>query len=123
MPWRLRLADDPSVIELTCSGQVRPEELYSALVAATAAAKKGRTRLFLADCSGMEGGHSIMDLYGLISLYESSGVDRSMREAIILPPLEAPTKVVEFYKETCRNQGFDVRLFHARSEALEWLKG
>ena len=121
MAWKVRVTGSPAMVELTYSGHVPPEELYSALVASVAAAREEGTKRFLADCTLLEGGHSTMDLYGLISLYDRVGVPADLREAIVLPSVANASKTIRFYEETCRSRGFTVRVFEDRDGAEQWL--
>ena len=64
---------------------------------------------------------SIIDLYGLGKLLETAGVVRDSREAIVVPQLDAAAKDVRFWETTCRNRGFNVRVFQTMADASAWL--
>lgn len=68
----------------------------------------------------MVGGHSIVDLYALIKLLESRDL-RGLKEAILMPSLQASRQDVEFYETACLNRGFNVKVFRDRQAALDWL--
>ena len=121
MAWYIKHNGDEKIIELTYSGIVSPPELQDALSAAMSCSKKEGTTFFLADCTDMAGGHSITDLYFLISLYEMHGL-RGMKEAVILPALKSTFEQVRFYETTCLNRGFDVKIFSNHQDAIAWLK-
>jgi hypothetical protein len=121
MSWQLNLLEDPKTVEIKYIGIVDPAELVEVFTAAVALATKNQTRLYLADCTDMIGGHSITDLYNLIALYEATGLDWHSKEAILLPHLAATTDDVLFYETACRNRGFNVRVFRTRVEATAWL--
>lgn len=120
MTWNIKFNSKFKFIELSYVGLVSPAELNEALLAAAALSKEKQTLDFFADCSELAGGHSIMDLYALISLFESTGV-RGLKEAIIFPSLQATIEDVKFYETACLNRGYNVRVFANRQEALTWL--
>lgn len=123
MPWTIHFNPATQTVELAYTGVVSPKDLQEALVAALDLATKNQTSLFLADCTKMVGGHSVADLYFLISLFESSGFKREIKEAILLPSLQSSVEDVYFYETTCLNRGYNVKLFKKRDDALAWLKG
>jgi hypothetical protein len=121
MPWQAKLVNDPPLVEMTYTGSVTANELHEALVAAASLSKSGKTFFFLADCTDMLGGHSFMDLYNLISLFDTHGIGREVKEAIILPAAETTQEATKFYEVACQNRGYNVRSFRERTEALSWL--
>jgi hypothetical protein len=122
MPWSANIID-PNIVELVYTGEVTPAELMEALQAAGSLSHKHQTNLFLADCTEMAGGHSITDLYFLISAYEAAGLQYGSKEALLLPKLKSPAEEVKFYEVACSNRGFIVKIFIGRHEALQWLRG
>jgi hypothetical protein len=122
MPWDLNLDHDRKIVRITYAGLVTPAELKDSLIATVSVSKKNGILHYLTDCSGMVGGHSATDLYFLISLFESVGIDREAKEALILPHLQSTVKEVEFYETACINRGYSVKIFRNAEEALVWLK-
>jgi len=121
MAWAANYNRDHDLVELVYKGKVTPADLHEALLAAVKLAKENNCILFLADCSEMEGGHSVVDLYGLISLYESVGLQLKMKEALLLPSMKSPKEDVKFYETACLNKGFNVKVFSQKEKALTWL--
>jgi hypothetical protein len=91
------------------------------MVAASTLAQSAKQYRFFADCSEMTGGHSVVDLYNLIRKYETNGISRIMREAVILPKNPEAIPEVQFYETASFNNGYNVRIFTAHEEALSWL--
>ena len=123
MPWSIKYHSDGCFVETRYEGILRPDELRAAVAATLEAGGIHHTRSFLGDCTKLEGGHSIVDLYPLVDLVESFDSSRKLREAIILPLLSAPTKDVEYWETAVRNRGFTIRLFRSRDAAMRWLLG
>jgi hypothetical protein len=121
MPWKAKINESDRFIELTYSGIVTPDELQEALLAAVTLSKDHRTDLFFADCSSMAGGHSIADLYFLISAYPAAGARHGVKEALLLPRMESPAEEVRFYETACLNKGYTVKVFSEKHDALDWL--
>jgi hypothetical protein len=122
MPWQATLADNSAFVELIYSGNVGPKELQEALAAAADLSRRSKAALFLADCSSMIGGHSLMDLFHLISTFPENGINRLHKEAILLPENESAMENVRFFEVACQNRGFNVRSFRTRRDALAWLR-
>lgn len=123
MPWNTNIDDGSKFIEFTYSGVVTAQELHDAITATSPIIKTTGILRFLADCTQMIMGHSIVDLYYLIDLYEKLGLSRNMKEAILLPSPHASSEEVKFYETACYNKGYHVKIFEAREDALLWLLG
>lgn len=121
MPWSVRFVTEQNYVETQYAGVLTGEELRAAVHATLDAGKAAGTHDYLGDCTAMEGGHSVVDLYPLVDLLEASNTARTYREAIILPTLSAPAKDVAFWETAAKNRGFTIRLFTNREEALRWL--
>jgi hypothetical protein len=83
--------------------------------------KENNIKLFLADCTTMSGGHSVMDLYGLIEMFEILKIERDVKEAVIMTSLQDSIDEIRFYETACKNRGFNVRIFKDKDEAVAWL--
>jgi hypothetical protein len=121
MPWSARIID-PNIVELVYADIVTPAELTAALLAAANLSRQHRTNLFFADCTDMVGGHSVTDLYFLISAYESAGLNYGLKEALLLPMMQSPAEEVKFYEIACHNRGYKVKIFTEKQDALNWLR-
>ncbi len=121
MPWQASFNQSLQCVELVYSQIVTPKELNDAFLEAVQILSDHNSRNVLADCSEMVGGHSMVDLYYLIDLYQSVGLRHDMREAIVLPSLQATASEVKFYEVACLNRGYHVKLFKSRELATQWL--
>lgn len=121
MPWNTSYRADLDAVMTVYSGVIAAASLQEAVESSLALARRHGTTRFLSDCRTLEGGHSIIDLYGLGNLLETAGVARDSREAIVLPQLDAAAKDVRFWELTCQNRGFNVRVFQTMADASAWL--
>ena len=122
MPWQTRLLEPERIVESTFSGLLSPAELVAGFTASVALGKQSDILLFLADCTALEGGHSLLDVFSLLNMFESVGLDRRVKEAVLLGKSTPAADRLEFYETACRNRGYTVRLFSDRDEAVAWLK-
>jgi hypothetical protein len=100
-----------------------PQDLQAAIEATLReAAARGAVR-FLADCSSLAGGHSIADLYAMAQLLDGAAMPEGLREALVLPQLNAAAEDVQFWETICVNRGYTVRVFEERAAAEAWLAG
>lgn len=119
MPWKVLAHPDLPIVETTYAGIMTGADVAAAAAETLRVANGlGRNRLF-ADCSSLEGGHTILDLYDLTNLEQVSGL--RLREAILQPELASAMEMVRFWETACLNRGFTVRIFADRDEATRWL--
>ena len=121
MPWTTRLMPAQDYIESTFSGQITPAELQDAFETSMALVRETDCRRILADCTRMQGGHSVIDLYFLADALLATGLASKLREAVLLPELPDSAENVRFWETTCANRGIRVRVFTDRAEAMAWL--
>ena len=121
MPYRTHFDPEHDLIEVTYFGSLTPADLERAAhEILEQLAQRGFKRV-LADCSSIEGGHSVFDLYALADWLSTHA--SHLKEAVVVPVQGLAADKVEFWETTCQNRGLLVRLFHERQEALAWLCG
>ena len=102
-------------------GTIPAESLRDAVRATLALAQDRGSRRFLADCSSLEGGHSILDLYELGKSIEGSGVGRDLREAIVLPELMSQRQMFDSGRQRAGIAASTSGCFPTAAEARAWL--
>ena len=120
MPWESSYVAEWDAVLTTYGGRLAPDDLMAAVQATLACARDHDTARFIADCRTLEGGHSIVDLYGIVQLIESLDRRGSLREAVVLPQLKAAAGEVQFWETACSNRGYDVKVFATFEEAQAW---
>lgn len=121
MPVRIAVHEDERFVEATFEGPIAPTELMEAVLECLAAARRIGTPNFFADCTALLPGQSAFDIYHLVQGYEALGVERTMREAVLVPAGTATEQDLAFYETVASNRGYCVRVFVDRDQALGWL--
>jgi hypothetical protein len=122
VPASCRFLEGQEVVESVYSGEVSPQDQQRNILLAVAAAKERGVYRFFTDLSAMRNGPSPGELIAAVERFESLGVPRTMREALVLPPGSATAADVRFYEDACQNRGWNMRLFPDRPAALAWLQ-
>lgn len=120
MPWKLNVHANLGFIETVYQGVVTEVELRRAIGEKRSAQQATGFARFLSDCSHLEGGHSLADLYFLAKDLMSSADSKGIRDALIMPAGPA-RELVQFWETTGSSLGLDVRAFENRDDALRWL--
>lgn len=121
MPWRTNVPPDLPIIETIYSGFLTPSELFAAVSETLALVRVHGKTLLLGDCTALEVGNSSLDLFQAADLFLSSGISRTLKEAILVPSLPIAVQSVQLWETMCLNRGLHVRLFQDRQTALDWL--
>jgi hypothetical protein len=121
MSWHTAFNAELKIIESTYSGVVTAEDLGQAVRSAITIGLKEKVGRCLTDCSRMEGGHSLFDLFAQIDTLQGNTLEMAIREALIMPVAAESVERVRFWEDACRNRGLDVRIFREREAALAWL--
>lgn len=123
MPWHIKIHSDWPIIETCYEGALSPKDLSDAVAKTMAIACTREEQFLLADCTALEGGHSLFDLYALVDVLLASGIAHTLKEAVLLPTITETAEKVRFWETTCLNRGIEVRTFTDRQRAIEWLMG
>ncbi|MBX7223065.1 MAG: hypothetical protein K1Y36_24175 [Blastocatellia bacterium] len=81
------------------------------------------TVLLLGDCSGLAGGHSLVDLFALAKNLGQTDLGFKVKEAVLVAADSPMLSQIQFWETTCFNRGICVRIFQDREEAIAWLCG
>jgi hypothetical protein len=122
MPYELRYLDDDGIVFTEYLPPTTPAELAEIVQANLALAAEKGALLFLGDVSALPNSASAIDVYELATMLDRLGVDRRMREALVVGPDPADAGSFDFYVTATSNRGLQVRLFGAIEEAKEWLR-
>jgi len=121
MSSKISLINDEKIIQLIYQGVVTPEDLYAAVKECAAISNQRGIKLFLADLTGFTGGHTVFDIYNLVHLYEKVGLQRDVKEALLLPNKNETAEDVKFYETVCANNGMNVKIVASHQAGIDWL--
>jgi len=121
MPWFYQ--DNPalSTVEVYFTGEITSHDLQEATARSITIEKEGGRNRFLIDTSKMEFIASYADLFDLPAQYQKENINPNVCIAVILSTSSREKDAAEFYKNICRNCGWQVRTFSERQKAIEWL--
>jgi hypothetical protein len=121
MPCTVSLHPQLPLVELTVAGLPSISEVAAGLQEAMKLIAACGRGLVLADCSGLQGGHTITDLYRLVEGMGPALPPVRLREAVLLPSAGPGVALAGFWETICVNRGINVRVFTDRAEAMIWL--
>lgn len=121
MAWRIEEDEEQRFVELSYTGQLTLQDARDSTTAAIDLAIREGLTLFLADISGAEARLSIFDIYSFPDQWAEAGANRNMRMALVGPGGAISGEDARFYENVAVTDGWDVRVFNARREALDWL--
>lgn len=121
MPWFASIHPSLPIVVTQYVGVLTPSELSDAVQETLNLAYMHGTPLLLGDCTALEGGHSIADLYALARNLMEVSTTLLLKEAVLLPTLPAAAQDVKFWEDTSVNHGLQVQIFQDRQSALDWL--
>jgi hypothetical protein len=84
-------------------------------------AQKYDTWLVLTDLRAMTGGHTVVDLFGLVETLRGLGVRQRYRQALVPPGEPSLAESVHFWETAGRNRGLAMRVFDSVPAAEAWL--
>lgn len=123
MPFQVLPDSSRRFLEIRYAGNVTPVELRSAFAEGFRVAAELDTFLVLTDCVGMQGGHSLFDLYAMVADLAGHQEVVRYKEAVLMPAAPDLAEKVTFWETACRNRGLWVKVFSDRGSALAWLLG
>jgi hypothetical protein len=125
MPWQTIVHTDLPIIETTYSGRLTKNDLSDAVRENLSLAHTHNRTRFLGDCTNLNGGHTIIDLY-FLAKEVSREVSLNfgpylLKEAILIPSIPSMIEKINFWETIGQNGGFRVRVFRERQSAIDWL--
>ncbi len=121
MPYQVCFNEKDQIVETVYQGLLTSDELMEAAMASLKVAEQHQTTRFLGDCTTLDPGGSLFDIYDLVQFYENIPFARFSKEAILLPQIPQAVEDMQFYELVSQNRGFEVRIFADRQVALDWL--
>ena len=120
MSCHVQLRRNPDHVEVEYVDTVPGPELMEAASRAMNLCREAGAPRILADCTRMNGGHSLTDLYKLVEWLAANYPTYPVREAVLVPPSPTLPDNFQFWEDICQNRGHVVRTFTERKQALDW---
>lgn len=122
MPWHVTYVESEKTVLITNSGDLTYEDFVSEAEEAVALMQQHQTSLCLVDDRDYNHPAKIADLYRIVDVYESFGVSKTERVALLFSPENPFMDDFKFFETVCRNRGFNFKIFFDEIEAKNWLK-
>jgi hypothetical protein len=122
LPTSVQFLEPERIVESVYAGVVGPVEFERSVERAIALARSRASFRFLSDLTALAKGPSPGDLFAMVRMLESRDLPRTLREALVVTPDFPDPGDARFYEDTCRNRGWDIRIFLDRTSALAWLE-
>ena len=120
MTWTVAVNPLGPFLAVVYTGTVTPEELKQSAAETLDLARSHNIVRVLADTRGLQGGHSLADLYFLSDWLVQKQAFR-LREAVLMPVSAAVQDNARLWETACFNRGLNVKVFNDRDAALTWL--
>ena len=108
-------------IELALTGSVDPQELEGTYRDTFALCETTDCYRVLADLTELTGGHSVVDLYGLVTAITELGIADRFREAVVIGQASSGSDLGRFFETAGLNRGIPIQIFTDRDAAATWL--
>lgn len=120
MEWEIVVRKDEGYVEITTRGVADKEASLGMASVLSAVMRENRVTRAMIDhraLDGVTGG--VSDVYERPRLLRLIGTILRIRLAEVVRPEHL--EHFAFFETVCRNQGFELRVFHDRDEGLVWL--
>jgi hypothetical protein len=122
MSWKIILMKEKGYVQISYAGNVTSQDLAEG---AQAVLKLGLEHNFtkcLTDCKHIDIPPDVRSMYeNLIYFFDKIELNKSYREAMILPVNKKAAEYVLFYEVACTNRGYTVKTFESEQDAVAWL--
>ncbi|HMM74736.1 MAG TPA: hypothetical protein PJ986_03430 [Gammaproteobacteria bacterium] len=123
MTWHLRREPADGWIVLDFEGELSRQDCVRATRETLARLDPGRAEGVLVDARQASCALGVGDIYTVPAMWEHASVHRGSALAMVVDDATAQARDLEFFENTCRNRGWNVRVFGDYDEALAWLAG
>ena len=122
MPWTFGYNRAMGYVEIVYYGFTTAADLQESTSRCIAVEHELGVNRFLVDATDMELDATLEDVHDIPDKqYVRENADRHGRVAAILSDSPYERDAIECYRDTCRDQGWQVEAFKLRQEAVDWL--
>ena len=122
MNWKVEHDEQLGIIKVTYSGFITAIDYFDSTIMGIELSNQKGIYRGLIDSKNAVTNATKSDMFKLpFKVYESWGLDKSARIAIIEPIDKAANNLNSFFVISCNNLGWQVKSFLKRKKALKWL--
>jgi len=122
MSWNITLMKEKRYVQISYAGIVTAQDLAEGARAVLELGIEHNFTRCLTDCMQIEVPPDVRSMYeNLIYFFDKVELNKSYREAMILPVNKKAAEYVLFYEVACSNRGYTVKTFETDKEAIAWL--
>ena len=123
MSWHIEHSKRDKLLLVTATGPVSTEDVQAQATQGIEIIKREQLQAVLADYSSAVLEMPIMEIYKMPDMFETLGLPKQTRMAILLPSDPVNMHKYTFFDDTATNRGYQVKLFWEESHAIDWAKG
>ena len=113
MTWHLARESAYGLLILDFEGELSRQDCVRATRETLARLEPGRADGVLVDARNASCALSVGDIYAVPAMWEHAAVHRGSALAMTVDGTTAAVRDLEFFENTCRNRGWNVRVFDA----------
>jgi hypothetical protein len=121
MPYSIEVDPDTEIIRVVLSGNVTMEDVRSVIANAWQLAAGQAAYRFLTEFHETRIKLSTLDLLTVHEHYETLGMSKNMRSALVVSGLPQLVEDVTIHELAANVGGWQVKVFSVRSDAIAWL--
>lgn len=121
MAWKIVHHEKLGIIETIIEGRLSKEDMVEAAKATINEGIKQNVSSFLSNVSNLHESGNLLDLYEVVKLYKTLGVQPNWRKAVLIPNKSQIVEKMKFYESVSQTRGFKIKVFSDYNEATDWL--
>jgi hypothetical protein len=122
MPWEVKYMETENIVVILNSGELGNEDFVAEANEGWRVMQKYQAFSCLVDDRNYNHPAKVTDLYYLPDLYESLGIEKKVKVALLFSLDNPVVGDFKFFETVCQNRGYNFRVFYDESEAKSWLK-
>ena len=123
MTWSVEREPTQGWVVMHFDGALTRQDCARATRRAVEMMNPGVPQAFFVDVSAAHCTLGAGDIYAIPAMWSHAAVHRGSALAMLVDPALSDRRDTEFFENTCRNRGWNVRVFADRADASDWLSG
>ena len=119
--WKVEVDPKSGVILTVYVGTITKQDALDSAQEALRRATGRGPHLFLTDVLDADSELTVFDIFDVPSHWEAIGSNRRSKLALLVPARGPMWEDSRFYETVCREEGWNVKVFSDKEEAIDWL--